>query len=68
MDWFIWLFVGLSVLFTVVPAFLYFNDEEDQAVHLFVGWWGSVLLLALITAAMTYVIKPILNSGFNLVF
>ena len=68
MDWFIWLFVGLSVLFTIVPAFLYLNGEEDQATHLFTGWWGAVLVLALVTAAMTYVVKPILNSGFNLVF
>ena len=68
MDWFIWIFVGLSVLFTIVPAFLYLNDEKHQATHLFVGWWGGVIAIALITAAMTYVIKPILNSGFNLVF
>ena len=68
MDWFIWLFGGLAVFFTIVPAFFYLNDEKDLAIHLFTGWWGAVLTIALITAAMTYVIKPILNSGFNLVF
>ena len=67
MDWFIWLFVGLSVFFTIVPAFLYFNDEEDQAKHIFLGWWGAVLTIALVTAVMTFVIKPMLNWGFNLV-
>ena len=61
------LFVGLSVLFTIVPAFLYLNGEERLATHIFIGWWRGVLVLALTTAAMMYVIKPILNSGFNLV-
>lgn len=68
MDWFIWLFVGLSVIFTIVPAFLYFNDEEQQATHLFVGWWGGVAVIAIITAIMTFFIKPMLNWGLTLMF
>ena len=67
MDWFIWLFVGLSVLFIIVPAFFYLNDEKDLAIHLFVGWWGGVMAIVIITAAMTFIIKPILNWGFSLV-
>lgn len=68
MDWFIWLFGGLSVLFTIVPVFLYLNDEEQQAINLLVGWWGGVAALAIVTAAMMYVVKPILNWGFDLIF
>jgi len=68
MDWFMWLFVGLSVVFTIVPAILYFNDEEEQAIHLVIGWWGGVLTIAVVTVVMMFVVKPILNWGFALIF
>ena len=68
MDWFIWLFVGLSVLFTIVPAFLYFNGEEEQAIKLVIGWWGAVAVLAITTVLMMFIIKPALNWGLTLIF
>jgi len=68
MDWFVWLFVGLTVFFTIVPAILYFNDEEQQAMHLLIGWWGGVITIAITTAVMMYIIKPFLNWGITLMF
>lgn len=68
MDWFIWLFVGLSALFTIVSTILYFNDEEEQAIKLVIGWWGSVAAIAIVTAVMTLLIKPMLNFGLTLIF
>jgi len=68
MDSFTWLFGGLTVVFTVFPAILYLNDEQEEAIRLLVGFWGGVLTVVAFTIAMMFVVKPILNWGFNLVF
>lgn len=69
MDWFFWLFGGLSALFTIFPAIMYFwgdPQEKAQGVKMFVGWWGGVAALAATTLVMMFVVKPAIGFILNL--
>ncbi len=68
MDWFWWLFGGLSALFTILGLLLIGNGEEDAGQKLLAGWWGGVLMVTVTVLALTFVIKPVLAFIWDLIF
>ncbi len=69
-GWFLWLFGGMSVFFTVIPLLMLLGAnskyEEEQAIKLMAGWWGGVVTVVGTTLAMTFVIKPIIQFVLDL--
>ena len=70
-NWFAYLFSTVSA---VVTLFSFVNivggdqEEKEQGWKVLSAYWGGVVSLILMTVALAYFFKPLLNAIWNFIF